>query len=78
MADQCQHIDNAVPDPSTTEVFLEGGPDSIPRRLFVTLEQVAEGKVKVPHLAGYEHFVRKVTEDAAYLFSWTTRTKIAE
>ena len=61
-----------------TEVHLEGGPDSIPRKLVVTEEEVAYGKVKVPHLAGYEHFVRKITDDARFLFSWSTRTKIAE
>src|SRR4051794_14934430 len=61
-----------------TEVLLEGGPDDIPRRLFVTREQIADGKVKVPYLSGYEHFVRKITDDAANLFAWTTSTKIAE
>jgi hypothetical protein len=78
MAEHDLHNHSAVLDPGTTEVFLEGGPDDIPRRLVVTHEQVDDGKVKVPYLAGYEHFVRKITDDAAYLFSWSIRTKIAE
>jgi hypothetical protein len=78
MAEQHTYAPAAVLDSETAEIFLEGGPNDIPRRLVVTREQVAEGKVKVPYLAGYEHFVRKITDDAEYLFSWSVRTKVAE
>ncbi|MEU4626362.1 DUF5988 family protein [Actinoplanes sp. NPDC023801] len=65
--------------PGTTEVQLVGGPQSIPRRIVVPVEEAAYGKVKVPYLAGYEHFVRAVHDDeTSNLFSWSTRTKIAE
>lgn len=78
MAEHDVRTDSPGLGPNTAEVSLEGGPDGIPRRLVVTREQVAEGKVKVPYLAGYEHFVRKITDDARFLFSWTNRTNIAE
>jgi hypothetical protein len=62
-----------------TEVDLEGGPNDIPRRFLATAAQLAYGKIKVPYLAGYEHFERVVSDSARPdLFSWTTRTKIAE
>ena len=63
----------------TVEVSLAGGPLGIPRRLFATADQIAYGKIKVPYLAGYEHFERDLAESGQPgLFSWTTRTKIAE
>lgn len=65
--------------PDTVEVSLAGGPLGIPRRLVATAEQIAYGKIKVPYLAGYEHFERDLTDTAwPGLFSWTARTKIAE
>lgn len=60
--------------PTTVEVQLKGGPNSIPRRLRVTATEIANGKIKVPYLAGYEHFEL----DGPNIFSWTTRTKFAE
>ncbi|GAA0903753.1 hypothetical protein GCM10009557_79480 [Virgisporangium ochraceum] len=65
--------------PDTIEVNLEGGPNGIPRRFPATAAQLAYGKIKVPYLAGYEHFERVLSDNARPdLFSWTTRTKIAE
>jgi uncharacterized protein DUF5988 len=78
MAQPNVHTESTVLDPNTAEVFLEGGPEGIPRWLVVSREQLADGKVKVPYLAGYEHFVRTITDDARFLFSWSSRTEIAE
>jgi hypothetical protein len=65
--------------PDAVEVNLEGGPNDIPRRLFASAAEIAYGKIKVPYLAGYEHFERDPADGArSDLFSWTTRTKIAE
>lgn len=66
-----------APD-GTAEVHLVGGPTSIPRRVLVSLEEATYGKIKIPHLSGYEHFVRAADEAAPDLFSWVARTKIAE
>ena len=66
-----------VPSPDTHEVSLDGGPTGIPRRFVVTAAEVAAGKIKVPYLAGYEHFERDPAI-AGRPFSWTRRTKIAE
>jgi hypothetical protein len=68
----------AVAPAGPVEVFLEGGPTNIPRSVMATAEEFAYGKVKVPYLAGYEHFERGSEENDGNSFSWTTRTKIAE
>jgi hypothetical protein len=61
------------------EVILRGGPAGIPRRFEVTATDVAYGKIKVPYLAGYEHFERDPEAvGRPELFAWTRRTKIAE
>jgi hypothetical protein len=62
----------------SVEVFLQGGPDSIPRTMLATDDQLAYGKIKVPYLAGYEHFERRPGDGSPLLFAWTFRTKIAE
>ncbi len=64
--------------PEAVEVLLQGGPDSIPRTRLVTDDELLYGKIKVPYLAGYEHFERTPGDGSPLLFAWTTRTKIAE
>ena len=68
-----------VPGADPVEVSLEGGPTDIPRRFVVTAAEAAYGKIKVPYLAGYEHFERDPAAGAEPdPFAWTRRTKIAE
>jgi uncharacterized protein DUF5988 len=71
-------------------VSLQGGPDAIPRTVQVERSKLADGKLKIEHLGGYEHFERAGSErdhpaDGPDLgagreetFQWTLRTKIAE
>ncbi|MBQ0977983.1 DUF5988 family protein [Micromonospora zamorensis] len=59
-------------------VFLQGGPADIPRTVVASVEQLVYGKIKVPYLAGYEHFERRFGDGSPLLFTWTARTKIAE
>lgn len=71
-------------------VSLQGGPDAIPRTVQVERSKLADGKLKIEHLGGYEHFERTDsghgTGDRApsgdtrleEIFRWTLRTKIAE
>jgi hypothetical protein len=71
-------------------VSLQGGPDAIPRTVQVERSRLADGKLKIEHLGGYEHFERTVAgydPDGALrgtdttlpeIFQWTLRTKIAE
>ncbi|GIF09467.1 DUF5988 family protein [Actinoplanes siamensis] len=68
-----------VPGADAVEVSLEGGPTDIPRRFVVTAAELADGRIKVPYLAGYEHFERDpLAEGQPTPFAWTRRTKIAE
>jgi hypothetical protein len=66
---------------ATIPAVLEGGPNDLPatvRRLRVPAD---DQKVKIAHRGGYEHFERQTPPtpgDAAVVFHWTTRTKIAE
>lgn len=60
----------------TVEVVLEGGPVDLPRTLLVAPTAAAGDKIKVPRLAGYEHFEKPA--GPGNVFVWTTRTKIAE
>jgi hypothetical protein len=71
-------------------VSLQGGPESIPRTVSVERSKFEDGKLKIEHLGGYEHFERAVagqdvdggSEDpdgvTVEIFRWTLRTKIAE
>jgi hypothetical protein len=71
-------------------VSLQGGPDAIPRIVQVQKSKLEDGKLKIEHLGGYEHFERtagvpepdSVLRDAdatlPEIFQWTLRTKIAE
>jgi hypothetical protein len=72
-----------------TSVSLQGGPDSIPRTVRVERSKLQDGKLKIEHLGGYEHFERTASErdpegghhdsdGRSEIFRWTLRTKIAE
>jgi hypothetical protein len=62
-----------------TEIFLEGGPVDIPRQ-WRTDADAAPGHVRVPRLAGYEHFepTGRVDDREVAIYQWTYRTRIAE
>lgn len=62
------------------DVELVGGPAGGPTRLNVPLSAVAEGKLKVQRSGGYDHYVRAQPDDRddVLIFTWATRTKIAE
>jgi hypothetical protein len=68
-------------------VSLQGGPEALPRSLAVERSRLRDGKLKIQHLGGYEHFEREPLDpDGAYddvdglseIYRWTLRTKIAE
>jgi hypothetical protein len=70
-------------------VSLQGGPEAIPRTVQVEKSKLEDGKLKIEHLGGYEHFERATSDhdpDRAHsaapglkeIFRWTLRTKIAE
>lgn len=64
-------------------VSLQGGPQSIPRTVRIERSKLQDGKIKIEHLGGYEHFERTGTIDDARdgtpeVYEWTLRTKIAE
>ncbi|MEH1014233.1 DUF5988 family protein [Micromonospora sp. CPCC 206060] len=60
-------------------VVLEGGPAGLPRTLVVTAPLAAEGRLRISHHGGYEHFERVFTPGGrSNVFRWTSRTKIAE
>lgn len=71
-------------------VSLQGGPDAIPRTVQVERSKLADGKLKIEHLGGYEHFERADSglgpgdgpldggSRLEEIFRWTLRTKIAE
>lgn len=70
-------------------VSLQGGPESIPRTVRVERSKLQDGKLKIEHLGGYEHFERSASDrdpDGGHyqpdglseIFRWTLRTKIAE
>ena len=65
-----------------TAVLL-GGPASLPETQRRQQVPVAEEKIKIQHMGGYEHFHRedeepRPAEDLPLIFNWTMRTKIAE
>ncbi len=71
-------------------ISLQGGPESIPRTVQVEKSTLADGKLKIEHLGGYEHFERAAADHdpdggmrvadrtLPEIFRWTLRTKIAE
>jgi hypothetical protein len=64
------------------EIHLEGGPPDLPRRLQVSLDAIANGKIKVQRLGGWEHFeyeaIQTTVINSRIVFRWTQRTCIAE
>ncbi len=66
----------------TIRVALEGGPADIPSQMLLENSVLAEGKVKVPYLGGYEHFElvdgHAPAADDVPVFRWSMRTKVAE
>jgi hypothetical protein len=70
-------------------VSLQGGPEAIPRTVQVEKSKLEDGKLKIEHLGGYEHFERAALDHGPdgkrnpdtgleEIFRWTLRTKIAE
>jgi hypothetical protein len=61
------------------QIILEGGPEGLPRSIGVSPHDLHEGRIKVAHRNGYEHFER-VDEagSAGSTFRWAMRTRIAE
>lgn len=60
-------------------VVLEGGPADLPRSLVVTAPLAAEGRIRLTHLGGYEHFERVLAPGGrSNVFRWTARTAITE
>lgn len=65
------------------EVSLTGGPEAIPRAVRVERRKVRDGRLKIEHRGGYEHFECAdgecpMKEDLLPIFHWKFRTKIAE
>jgi hypothetical protein len=63
------------------EVTLRGGPDGVPETVVVSAAQLREPRLKIPFLAGYEHFVPDQQNGKAgdsAVFVWCDRTKLAE
>jgi hypothetical protein len=79
-------MDHATETTSTVmsvRAILHGGPESIPNEKRVQLVGPHDGKIKLPHYGGYEHFERIAGLDAigapeGISFRWTMRTEIAE
>jgi hypothetical protein len=62
---------------------LLGGPANLPETERRQQVPVAESKIKIPHMGGYEHFHRQdegltAGPEAPLVFHWAMRTKIAE
>jgi hypothetical protein len=63
------------------DAVLEGGPADLPSILRRRQTGPTEGKIKVTHRGGYEHFERVGGQDGGnqpVVFCWTTRTRMAE
>ena len=69
-------------DADEVEVVLVGGPLDLPVAVRFRRAGRTDTKIKVGHRAGYEHFERVDDADAGsalpLVFTWTTRTRIAE
>jgi hypothetical protein len=64
-------------------VSLQGGPPSLPRSVRIESSKLQDGKIKIEHLGGYEHFertdgVQNTDDRTSEVYAWTLRTKIAE
>ncbi|HEV2634963.1 MAG TPA: DUF5988 family protein [Actinocrinis sp.] len=66
------------------DALLEGGPADIPRDLRERMAEPGDGKIKLPHNGGYEHFERTEEHSGGFdgrprrVYRWVTRTRIAE
>jgi Family of unknown function (DUF5988) len=65
------------------DVFLLGGPPSLPRTVRVGRSVLQDGKIKIQHMGGYEHFEpadgpQELGSGTAMTYQWTLRTFIAE
>lgn len=68
------------------EVALLGGPASIPRTFRAERSKIHEGKLKIEHHGGYEHFeyiegpreTGNADNNSRPMFRWAFRTKPAE
>jgi len=72
-----------TPAMRSVRAVLHGGPESIPSEKRVQLIDPLDGKIKLPHYGGYEHFERIAAlhtsgSSAEIVFRWTMRTEIAE
>jgi hypothetical protein len=76
-------------DAMTTELVtavLLGGPASLSPAQRRQQVPARENKIKIPHMGGYEHFLRAGGDDEEFaasaglplIFNWAMRTKIAE
>jgi hypothetical protein len=69
-------------DADEVEVVLVGGPLDLPVAHRYRRASRTETKIKIGHRAGYEHFERADDADAGtslpLVFTWTTRTRVAE
>jgi hypothetical protein len=64
-------------------IRLEGGPWDFPEELRVRRGPSDQGKIKIEHRGGYEHFERtdervELDDGPGIVFRWTKRTWIAE
>jgi hypothetical protein len=63
------------------DAVLEGGPVDLPTDLRRHRIDATDGKIKVLHGGGYEHFERDdsgAIDGGALVFRWTGRTRVAE
>lgn len=60
------------------EVDLRGGPDALPKKLWLPAELAAAEKLKIRYLGGYEHYERTAPDGAGVVLTWRMHTRIAE
>ncbi|MFG2135525.1 DUF5988 family protein [Streptomyces sp. NPDC048650] len=65
---------------TASKAVLEGGPDDFPGRV-VPVEPPGASELKIPHLAGYEHFratqrTRETDEGTLPVYEWWERTEL--
>lgn len=70
-------VGNKSVDDGCADVLLLGGPGDIPGTMRLGRAAIVDGKVKIAHRGGYEHF-ELVGDSLPVVFRWTMRTKIAE
>lgn len=67
-------------DDQLIDIVLEGGPDELPTRMRVPVDDDTRDRIKLPHWGGHEHF-RLVAEPECTeprVYRWSMRTRIAE